>query len=42
MTWNDAVALATSSANEKDIVQQEFVSIVQQAKVLYSKQKKKK
>jgi Ca-activated chloride channel family protein len=42
MTWNDAVALATSSTNEKDIVQQEFVSIVQQAKVLYSKQKKKK
>lgn len=42
INWNDIVFLATASADEKDILQQEFVNIVQQAKVLYSKQKKRK
>lgn len=41
-TWNDIVYRATSSMDENDILQQEFVTIVQQAKTLYSKQKKKK
>jgi len=36
ITW------ATTTADEKDIVQKEFVNIVQQAKALYSKTKKKK
>ena len=40
--WNDIVTWATSSSDNKDILQQEFVSIVQQAKTLYSKTKKKK
>jgi Ca-activated chloride channel family protein len=41
-TWNDIVAWASSSFDNKDILQQEFVSIVQQAKLLYTKTKKKK
>ena len=41
-TWNDIVALAAASSDDKDILQQEFVSIVQQAKALYTKTKKKK
>jgi len=42
ITWNDIVLRATSSADANDLLQQEFISIVQQAKVLYSKSKKKK
>jgi Ca-activated chloride channel family protein len=42
LTWGDIISLATSAADNKDILQQEFVSIVQQAKTLYSKTKKKK
>jgi Ca-activated chloride channel family protein len=41
-TWNDIVSWAVASFDEKDILQQEFVNIVQQAKILYSKTKKKK
>lgn len=40
-SWNDLVLLATSSANMDDINQREFVNLVQQAKVLYSKKRKK-
>jgi len=42
LNWNDMVAWAVSTADEKDIVQREFIEIVQQAKTLYSKTKKKK
>jgi Ca-activated chloride channel family protein len=42
MTWNDIVARASSSIDEQDLLQKEFVGIVQQAKTLYSKIKKKK
>ncbi|HEY6503995.1 MAG TPA: von Willebrand factor type A domain-containing protein [Chitinophagaceae bacterium] len=42
MTWNDIVNSAIASADENDILQKEFVSIVQQAKSLYTKTKKKK
>jgi len=42
MTWNDVVARASSSIDEQDLLQKEFVGIVQQAKTLYSKIKKKK
>jgi Ca-activated chloride channel family protein len=41
-TWNDIVLQAISTADQNDMVQQEFVSLVQQAKVLYSKKKKRK
>ncbi|HLG38119.1 MAG TPA: von Willebrand factor type A domain-containing protein, partial [Chitinophagaceae bacterium] len=41
-SWNDMAAWAASTADENDILQKEFISIVQQAKTLYSKIKKKK
>jgi Ca-activated chloride channel family protein len=40
--WNDVVTWATAASDDKDILQQEFVNIVQQARTLYSKMKKKK
>ena len=40
--WNDILLLATTSANSNDLLQKEFISLVEQAKVLYSKGKKKK
>jgi Ca-activated chloride channel homolog len=40
--WNNLLLLATSSSEPDDIVQQEFVTIVGQARDLYSKGKKKK
>lgn len=42
LTWNDIVSWAVASSDSNDILQQEFVTIVQQAKTLYSKLKKKK
>lgn len=42
LTWNDVLLLATSAADMQDPLQQEFVTLVQQAKLLYSKTKKKK
>ena len=40
--WNDLLTLAVSSSDENDPLQKEFIGLVQKAKVLYSKQKKKK
>lgn len=40
--WNDLLILAQSSSGSDDLLQKEFISIVQQAKNLYSKGKKKK
>jgi Ca-activated chloride channel homolog len=40
--WDDITLLATSAANSNDLVQKEFLAMVEQAKVLYSKGKKKK
>lgn len=42
LNWNDTILLASQASNDKDPLQQEFVSLVKEAKVLYSKQKKKK
>jgi Ca-activated chloride channel family protein len=42
ITWNDIANSAAASANNNDVLQKEFVTIVQQAKTLYSKTKKKK
>ncbi|MEI9810199.1 MAG: von Willebrand factor type A domain-containing protein [Bacteroidota bacterium] len=41
-TWNDILSFAMASADNNDLLQKEFVSIVQQAKILYTKTKKKK
>lgn len=40
--WNEIITLAQNSSGENDLLQKEFVSILQQAKTLYSKTKKKK
>lgn len=42
INWNDLQALAMASADKEDVLQQEFVSLVIQAKELYTKKKKKK
>ena len=39
-TWNDILSLATSSFDGNDLLQKEFISLVQKAKILYSKKKK--
>lgn len=40
--WNDIVSLAEISSGRDDLLQKEFLKIVQQAKVLYTKVKKKR
>ena len=40
--WNDIVSLAENSSGRDDLLQREFLTLVQQAKTLYSKVKKKK
>ena len=40
--WNDIVSLAESSSGRDDLLQKEFLKLVQQAKILYSKGRKKK
>ena len=40
--WNEVVTLAQSSSGNNDLLQKEFITLVQQAKTLYSKVKKKK
>ena len=42
INWNDLALLAGASANLEDISQKEFVTIVNQARELYTKTKKKK
>jgi Ca-activated chloride channel family protein len=42
LNWNDLANWSAASANPNDFLQQEFVSLVQQARNLYSKTKKKK
>jgi Ca-activated chloride channel homolog len=42
INWNDLALLAGSSANLEDLSQKEFVTIVNQARELYTRTKKKK
>jgi Ca-activated chloride channel homolog len=42
MGWNEIINLAAEASNDNDLLQKEFVSLVQLAKGLYLKQKKKK
>lgn len=42
INWNDVSLLANASADTNDLLQKEFISLVEQAKNLYSKTKKKK
>jgi Ca-activated chloride channel family protein len=41
VTWNQMLELATKYVNEKSPSQKEFVTLVQQAKVIYSKKRKR-
>lgn len=40
--WNEIISLAQASSGTNDLLQKEFVALVQQAKTLYSKVKRKK
>lgn len=40
--WNEIISLAQASVGNDDLLQKEFISIVEQAKLLYTKFKKKK
>jgi Ca-activated chloride channel family protein len=40
--WNEIIALAESSSGKNDLLQKEFIALVQQAKTLYMKVRKKK
>ncbi len=40
--WNEIITLAETSSTADDLLQKEFIALVQQAKLLYSKVKKKK
>ena len=40
--WNDIVTLAEISSGKDDLLQKEFLKLVNQAKTLYLKMKKKK
>jgi Ca-activated chloride channel family protein len=42
ISWNDILLLAQESSDKNDVLQKEFIGLVQQAKLLYSKGKKKK
>ena len=42
VTWNDAIILANESFNKDDALQVEFVSLIEKAKKIYAKTKKKK
>jgi Ca-activated chloride channel homolog len=42
ISWGDILYLAQQSCDKNDLSQKEFISLVQQAKLLYSKGKKKK
>jgi len=41
-SWNDVIGIAQSASGQNDLLQQEFVSLVQHTKTLYSKIRKKK
>lgn len=41
-SWDDVVVMAQQACNTDELVQKEFISLLQQSKILYSKVKKKK
>ena len=42
INWNDIITIASQSSQPGNLPQQEFINLVQQAKLLYSKQKRKR
>ena len=41
-SWTDVIKLATESKDEHDAIQQEFITIIEKAKKIYGKERKKK
>jgi Ca-activated chloride channel family protein len=42
VNWTDIITLATQSSSPDDLLHKEFINLVQQAKTLYLKVKKKR
>ena len=42
INWNDTILLASQASDDNDPIEKEFVSLVKEGKILYSKQKKRK
>jgi len=42
INWNDTILLASQASDDNDPIQKEFVSLVKEARILYTKQKKRK
>jgi len=42
INWNDVILLASQTSNDNDLIQTEFISLLKQAKNLYTSKKKKK
>ena len=42
INWNDTILLASQTSDDNDPIQKEFVSLVKEARVLYTKQKKRR
>lgn len=42
VSWNDAIILASQSYNSKDAVQKEMIDLLEKAKKIYAKEKKRK
>jgi Ca-activated chloride channel family protein len=42
INWNDTILLASQASDDNDPIQKEFVSLVKEAKILYTRQKKRK
>ncbi|HEY2722698.1 MAG TPA: von Willebrand factor type A domain-containing protein [Chitinophagaceae bacterium] len=42
MSWNDVILMASESSDDNDPLQKEYVALLKQAKILYSKQKRRK
>ncbi|HMG66215.1 MAG TPA: YfbK domain-containing protein, partial [Chitinophagaceae bacterium] len=42
VNWNEVLLMATESSDDNDPLQKEFLSLVKQAKILYSKHKKRR
>jgi Ca-activated chloride channel family protein len=41
-SWGEVMKLATDSLDAQDAVQKEFITIIEKAKKIYSKQRKRK
>jgi Ca-activated chloride channel family protein len=42
MRWNDIILMASDASDDNDPLQKEYVSLLKEAKILYSKHKKRK